>query len=196
MWKRISSTCTLCQLVGIEEWKSILSISLEFLKVGGYGFPQPCVNPWNSHLFLSALVHPEFGMPALVVWLIVQTRNPCTSMMNHGLRALLRNLPWKYVVRIPRSFILTSIHLFFIFTLPCHPAPVCHSSTVRFQIEDAAFWDIAPCSLVQVGRLLLKRRSTSARLYGAISQKALIFTSVPTIGHEIFLLYPFQFFTY
>jgi hypothetical protein len=70
---------------------------------------------------------------------------------------------------------------------------------VRFQVLTAAnmkmraFWGIAPCSLVVVDRCIRgayclhqhrqfahsKRRSTTTRLHGAISQKALIFIPWP-----------------
>jgi hypothetical protein len=55
-----------------------------------------------------------------------------------------------------------------------------------YLVVQIAFWDIAPYSLVEVDRsfnaLMLeavrtsrKRRSTTTRLYGAVSQKSLIF---------------------
>jgi hypothetical protein len=57
------------------------------------------------------------------------------------------------------------------------------------ECEDRAFWDIAPCSLVVDRRFIgayclhhqaapLKRRCTTARLHGAVSQKALIFNAI------------------
>jgi hypothetical protein len=73
------------------------------------------------------------------------------------------------------------------------------SNVVRFHVltvasvKMTAFWDIAPCSLVDVDRRFrgayclhhqsnphrpLKRRSTPTRLHGAISQKAVILSNV------------------
>jgi hypothetical protein len=46
--------------------KYILSLSLELVKVSGYGFPHPCEGLPNSHLFFNRpLVNTDFNIPDL-----------------------------------------------------------------------------------------------------------------------------------
>jgi hypothetical protein len=66
---------------------------------------------------------------------------------------------------------------------------ICQVPTAA-SMKTTAFWDVAPCSLVEVDRrfrgvycllfhgnglIALKRRSTSARLHGVTSQKPVFF---------------------